>query len=317
MSQFIQDYCVSPGWAELSASADNPFSRLAFGDKTPCFSDGVILSTCYLSIILIMAIRLGQVSGHKEGQRRFKDRCYPMFRALLVWCIFFLEVFNIAKFASPSLVDKVGTIYHTPTLVPFEAVSGGLACLAWLVAAIALSLEPNRFTLSGTWMENFSFLFCLLCLVVKIYVIQTLFPLGVNGPDDATAMQGPSVWFFYAYVFITMILALGPIFRSYHEDDLEPQVKKPGAGRMGGLQDPLLTSNVDFKQTFNFDSSIVIEGDADEDKLRRSSIERACCCRQEGYEGGHQLHSLSSLRCKSPVKAPKRKRKCKSAVKKN
>jgi ABC-type multidrug transport system fused ATPase/permease subunit len=248
---FIKDYCVDPQWAYIARNSENITDSdlfgekaFAFGDYTPCVADGAILSLCYFVFIVLASIRIGQLCSRQnlKGKVTNKGRmCYRFGLILLIWlvCVFQLVKDYVVPRA-PDNTTLFGDVYMLQPMAPFQIVSRALSVLGWGLLLIVAAIETSVFTPAGNWMSTFLGLLDLLCELVKLYVVLTLY---LSVPDSvAQQYVGIDMWVFVAQLSLTLLLALLPMCGRPHmsaefEAALATKVEKSWEVQM---QDPLL-----------------------------------------------------------------------------
>ena len=77
-------------------------------------------------------------------------------------------------------------------MAPFQTVSRAMSVGAWTLVLLVAAIETSVFTKHGDWMMSFVALMDLLCQVVKLYVVLTLY---LSVPDHvAQKYVGNDIW---------------------------------------------------------------------------------------------------------------------------
>ena len=261
--QFVQAFCVdATQWDAIAneSGREDLFGEkaFAFGDYTPCVADGAILSTSYLLCIIFAAVRLGQLcSTSNKTKGRVVNKGRMVYRFILVLLIWVLFLFQLLKdYIYPAIAgtsnttspkdnttvaeySSLGDVYMVETMAPFQILSRGLSVLGWGLVLIVSGIETSIFTPVGNWMMTFVALMDLLCQLVKLYVVLTLY---VSVSDTvADKYVGNDIWIFVAQLGITLFLALLPMCgRPRLSEEFEVAMKSDRAALVQ-MEDPLLS----------------------------------------------------------------------------
>ena len=114
-------------------------------EYTPCVVDGLMLSICYLTFVILGSVRLGQLCDKTRMEyyrQKKRSCCFSHLQATLAFVVTLLYLFDLVKGLLPSSIGDIGDVYASENPAPFQTVTGLLGFMGWMVRALLLLYPP-------------------------------------------------------------------------------------------------------------------------------------------------------------------------------